>query len=65
MSITKKIRKVLACFLAFAAAFTVFAGDIPVSRAEENACEISDMYQETDTEEDMPEEPASESEKAL
>ena len=57
MSITKKIRKVLACFLAFAAAFTVFAGDIPVSRAEENACEISDMYQETDTEEDMPEEP--------
>ena len=57
MSITKKIRKVLACFLAFAAAFTVFAGDIPVSRAEENACETSDMYQETDTEEDMPEEP--------
>lgn len=59
MSITKKIRKVLACFLAFAAACTVFAGDIPVSRAEENACETSDMYQETDTEEDMPEEPGS------
>ena len=57
MSITKKIRKVLALFLVFAAACTVFAGDIPVSRAEENAGETSDLYQKTGTEEDMPEEP--------
>ena len=35
--------------------YRVCRGYVPVSRAEENACEISDMYQETDTEEDMPE----------